>query len=411
MGSIVNERFDWTDEAARLADELVAAGKLRSPEWISAVRAIPRHALVPVFYEQDRDTGQWLARDASDPVWHDRIYANRALFTAVGEGAGSWGTGVVGLSSTSTPGLMTRMLEALDVHAGYHVLEIGTGTGYNAALVAHRLGEGRVFSVDIDRNLVDSARERLAALGYRPTLVATDGARGLPEHAPYDRIIATCSVPAIPWAWIEQTRVGGLILADLKLSVHAGNLVLLHRHPDRAEGRFDRTWAGFMALRSDVPSPPNSTGGDGLPRRDRQQAARRASDLDVLRPWENLVAWFLAQLSVPTEIGYGHHIDERRNRPGDTFLTSSDGSWCEVSEHTEHGTRQVWEAGPISLWCAVEEAYRLWHELGQPGWERFGLTVIPDRQWVWLDSPGSDHTWPVPGPMPSTLTGAVGARS
>jgi protein-L-isoaspartate O-methyltransferase len=193
----------------------------------------------PVIYDQDPDTGEWLTHDASDPAWQERIYAKRGLFTKIGEGTGSWGTAVVGLSSTSTPGLMTRLLETLDIHEGHDVLEIGTGTGYNAALLAHRLGAEHVFSVDIDRELVDLVRDRLARIGYRPTLVVADGADGLPEHAPYDRIIATCSVPAIPWAWLEQTRVGGLILADLKLSVHAGNLVLLTRLAGRAEGRFD----------------------------------------------------------------------------------------------------------------------------------------------------------------------------
>ncbi|MGQ0776333.1 MAG: methyltransferase domain-containing protein [Pseudonocardiales bacterium] len=397
--------MNWTDLAAGLADELVAAGKLHSPEWIAAVRAIPRHALVPVFYEQDPRTGQWLTRDGTDPTWQDRIYSNRGLFTKIGEGTGSWGTAVVGLSSTSTPGLMTRMLEALDVHDGHNVLEIGTGTGYNAALVSHRLGAEHVYSVDIDPELVDLARDKLATLGYLPILVATDGAGGLPGHAPYQRVIATCSVPAIPWAWVEQTRVGGLILADLKLSVHAGNLVLLQRHSNRAEGHFDRHWAGFMALRQTAPDqtapgpptpglPTSDTTGPGLPR-DRNHAVRRTTSVEQLRPWDNLVTWFLVHLSVPIEIGYGHTVDDQTGTPGDVFLTSSDGSWCEVSDDSDNGTRQVWEAGPTPLWRAVENAHHLWHELGRPGWERFGLTVTSQRQWVWLDSPTSDHTWPL----------------
>lgn len=379
---------DWTDRAATLADELIAAGKLHSPEWVAAVRAIPRHALVPAFYEQDPGNGQWLTRDATDPAWAERIYSNRALFTKIGEASGSWGSGVVGLSSTSTPGLMTRMLEALHVHDGHDVLEIGTGTGYNAALLAHRLGDTHVFSVDIDDELVDLARHRLDAIGHRPIVVAADGARGLPEHAPYDRIIATCSVPAIPRPWLEQTRVGGLLLADLKLSVHAGNLVLLTREADRAEGRFDHDWAGFMARRTATPTADRAV-------RAQHEAASRTTGLGSLRPWENLVAWFLAQLSVPTEIGYGHTVDEHTGRPADVLLTGADGSWCQASERADDGVRQVREAGPTRLWRAVENAHGLWHELGEPGWERFGLTVTRDRQWVWLDSHDSDHTWPL----------------
>ncbi|MGH3901389.1 MAG: methyltransferase domain-containing protein [Pseudonocardiaceae bacterium] len=110
------------------------------------------------------------------------------------------------LSTSSMPGLMTRMLETLDVHDGDRVLEIGTGTGYDAALLCHRLGDTHVFSVDIEPDLITLARQRLARLGYHPTLIATDGAASLIEHAPFDRIIATCSVPTVPWQWVTQTR-------------------------------------------------------------------------------------------------------------------------------------------------------------------------------------------------------------
>ncbi len=106
------------------------------------------------------------------------------------------------------------MLEALDISLGMSVLEIGTGTGYNAALLCHRLGSACVTSVDIDPALVDAARERLAALGYTPRLAARDGSAGYPPGAPYDRVIATVGVHVIPAAWIGQTREGGRILAN-----------------------------------------------------------------------------------------------------------------------------------------------------------------------------------------------------
>ncbi|MGH3599498.1 MAG: methyltransferase domain-containing protein [Pseudonocardiaceae bacterium] len=182
---------DWTVHAARLADELTDSGKLWSTPWQAAVRAVPRHELVPVQYQRTPGTNQWVSTGTTDDL--HLMYSNTALFVLPD-----------GLSSTSMPALMTRMLEALDVYDGYDVLEIGTGTGYNAALLSHRLGDQHVFSVDIEPTLIRSARERLARIGYHPTLVTADGANGLPEHAPYDRIIATCSVPAVPWSWVEQ---------------------------------------------------------------------------------------------------------------------------------------------------------------------------------------------------------------
>jgi SAM-dependent methyltransferase len=93
----------------------------------------------------------------------------------------------VSTSSSTMPSLMARMLEALDVRDGHRVLEIGTGTGYNAALLCHRLGPRNVVSIDIDPTLVAAARSRLADLGYHPTLVAGDGTTGAVQHGPYDR--------------------------------------------------------------------------------------------------------------------------------------------------------------------------------------------------------------------------------
>ncbi|MGH3930423.1 MAG: methyltransferase domain-containing protein [Pseudonocardiaceae bacterium] len=102
---------------------------------------------------------------------------------------------------------------------GQRALEIGTGTGYQAGLMCHRLGDRNVFSVDIDANLVALAQQRLASIGYRPTLAALDGELGFAEHQPYDHIIATCSVPAVSRSWGEQLAPDGSIIVDFKLAI------------------------------------------------------------------------------------------------------------------------------------------------------------------------------------------------
>lgn len=368
---------DWSVHAARLADELTQAGKLWSAPWQAAVRAVPRHELVPEYYHREPGTGRWVRTDTTDDL--SLVYSNKALFVLPD-----------GLSSTSMPGLMTRMLEVLDVHDGHNVLEIGAGTGYNAALLAHRLGDQHVFAVDIEADLIELARERLARIGYHPTLVVADGAHGLPEHAPYDRVIATCSVPAVPWSWVEQTRETGLILVDVTPAPLAGNLVLLRRTRDGAEGRFDRSYGSFMAMRrpGDTYDSPRSRLA-----RDRSTARSRTSTLALTRPWEHSVLWFLAHFHLPPGISFGMRGQDTTSPPTTTFLAAADGSWCEIDEPSPDGTRHIWEAGAHQLWRTVEDTHATWLQMGRPGWERFGLIVTPTQQWVWLDSPDSDTRW------------------
>jgi hypothetical protein len=74
-------------------------------------------------------------------------------------------------------------------------------------------------------------------------------------------------------------------------------------------------------------------------------------------------------------------------------LHAPDSSWCEVREDPVNGARQVWEAGPHPLWRIIEDTFATWVHLGKPGWERFGLTVTPDHQFIWLDIPNGQPTW------------------
>ena len=387
---------DWTERAAVLRDELVAAGKLTSPEWQSALLAVPRHEFVPKFYE--RSSAGWELVSASlhgtRERWWNGVWANTSLVTKLGEVGRAGQRVVMGpASSSSAPSLMTRMLEALAICDGHRVLEIGTGTGYNAALMSHRLGAENVFSVDVDAGLVDSARDRLAALGYRPTLVAVDGVTGLPEHAPYDRIIATCAVSRVPWSWAEQTSEGGLILVDLTVCASVGNLVLLRRKPDRLEGRFDSDYATFMHMQT----PAFHTEPHAGPARNRAEARQGTTTLTHERLWENLPLWFLLHLWQRGRVGFGYAMDPVTRGLGAVFFSAEDGSWCELSTAGDEGTREVWEGGPRRLWASIAAGMEFWRQQGEPGWDRFGLTVQPGRQTIWLDTPDSCHQWPIDG--------------
>lgn len=377
----------WESRAQALADELEARGDLTDPAWKAAIAATPRHVLVPEAHEQDA-TGEWHPLDLTSPSGLDRVYSATTLVTALADR----GTHREGISSSTKPDLMVRMLESLDVHDGHRVLEIGTGTGYNAALLAHRLGDERVFSVDLDAELVDPARDRLASIGLHPTLVTRDGAGGLPEHAPYDRIIATCSVPAVPVAWRDQLADGGLLLVDVKVGTGAGNLVLLRRDGDRLSGRFTDRWAAFMTMRH----PHERLRAQCAPA---GQDGRTRTTTAPPNPWErNRVVWFLAHLTgLPSGVRPGVRFDPDTRRPTAGTVTAPDGSHALVAlEPTREGTWSVTESGPTPLWRAVERAHHLWREAGEPDWPRLGMTVTPDDQQVWIDDPHGEHRWRLP---------------
>jgi predicted RNA methylase len=124
-------------------------------------------------------TGELIAVDGSDPTrraeWLDAVYSDTALTTQLGQTdpGNTLRPLTVPASSSTKPTLMARMLADLHTHPGHRVLEIGTGTGYNAALLCHRLGDRNVCSIDIHPALIHAAHTRLASLGHHPHLACS----------------------------------------------------------------------------------------------------------------------------------------------------------------------------------------------------------------------------------------------
>ncbi|MBB4785833.1 methyltransferase domain-containing protein [Streptomyces rapamycinicus] len=225
------------DELRRhMTEQLETAGCIRSAAWRAAFASVPRHAFVPDF--SVRVQGALHRYAEGDPAWLVTAYRDVSLLTRFDRES-------TATSSSTQPSLMARMLEALDVRNGDTVPEIGAGTGYNAALLSHRLGADHVVTIDVDPELVADAASRLRQAGYEPALVAGDGLAGCPERAPYDRLLATCGVGRIPTPWREQLRPGGVIVANIGCGI-----VRLVLDTDRsASGRFLPGLATFMTAR------------------------------------------------------------------------------------------------------------------------------------------------------------------
>lgn len=187
-----------------LVDALVKSGHIKSPRIEQAFRSVYRHHFLPNHSLE-------------------AVYKDEAIMTRV--------EGNVPLSSSSQPAMMAIMLEQLDLVPGEEVLEIGTATGYNAALMGHIVGEtGRVISIDIDEELVEEAKENLKRAGVRNvTALAADGGYGYPEGAPYDAIILTVGSWDIAPAWIDQLAMDGQLLLPLALFSDYQESILFYR--------------------------------------------------------------------------------------------------------------------------------------------------------------------------------------
>lgn len=179
---------------AQLVGALIDTGHVRSPQVARVLRVVPRHRFLP---------GVSLAE----------AYEDTHVVT-------KWATDGSGraLSSASAPWIVADMLEDLDLQPRHRVLEIGAGTGYNAALLAELVGPtGSVTTIDIDPEVTADAETNLASTGFsRIRVVTGDGAAGYPLGAPFDRIIATVGCWDIPAAWWDQLTGDGRLVLPLR---------------------------------------------------------------------------------------------------------------------------------------------------------------------------------------------------
>lgn len=190
---------DWQTEREELVRRAVIDEGIDDPATIDAMRAVPRHEFVPE--EQLR-----------------RAYLNTPL--PIGHG-----------QTISQPYIVAYMTAALELEREYRVLEVGTGSGYQAAVLAEIVDE--VYTIEIIEPLAESARERLQRLGYdNVEVIQGDGYFGLPEEAPFDAIIVTAAPGHVPSPLVEQLARGGKMIIPVGPVFSVQTLVLLERLED-----------------------------------------------------------------------------------------------------------------------------------------------------------------------------------
>jgi protein-L-isoaspartate(D-aspartate) O-methyltransferase len=198
-------REGMTSTRGEFVEQIRRRGVTLSPELAAAFGSVPREAFVPDGFQ--RPDGSWA--QPADPDFLPTVYRDDVLVTKV--------DGRVPTSSSSQPSLMAIMIEALDVRPGQRILEVGAGTGYNAALLAS-LGAS-VTSIDVQEDVAVRARTALARAGVAGVRVEhADGYTGQPGER-FDRVIVTVGIAGVSPRWLEQLDPGGFVLAPV---VHAG---------------------------------------------------------------------------------------------------------------------------------------------------------------------------------------------
>jgi protein-L-isoaspartate(D-aspartate) O-methyltransferase len=386
--------------AESLIASLRTAGLLDAP-LESAFRAIPRAAFLPNLPPEQ------VYKDEALPIKYDE-------------------DGSV-LSSSSQPSMMAIMLRQLDLRAGQNVLEIGTGTGYNSALMQYLIGdEGHVTSVEIDAPVAELARANLQRVAMGSVqVVEGDGANGYAPRASYDRIMATAGIWDVPRTWVRQLKPDGMIVAPLWMEGFEVSAAL-RLQPDGSLYSKDNRTCGFIPLRGQAAGPDAMVriGTSGLylslgGRTDSASLQMLLSDdaedtylgtlPDVNEYWQGFLPFFV--LNVP-ETFYLARYFVTKYAPaygvtGGGFALVSPGSACFVSMSARGKARSFGSADAL---LAVQDVLSAWERSGKPTQNRLRLRLIPRQNdsftvqhgkvytrrdhylLAWMDQDGSSST-------------------
>jgi protein-L-isoaspartate(D-aspartate) O-methyltransferase len=360
---------------------LMASGAIHSLAIQNAFLTVPREAFVPFFYEEDEASKKlaWVRIDAEQIAPDEylaRVYQDQSLVTKTDER--NWA-----VSSSSMPSIMAQMLEALDIQPGQKILEIGTGTGYNAALMATITGNPEhVVSIESDAILAKHAAQAIeSVLGPGMTIISGDGFVGYSQGAPYDRIIATASVPTVPMAWVKQLRIGGKLILDLQGSLTASGFLVIERKLQGITGQFLAHPLYFMSLITEEIAVPQLPSTKSQPCLESFTLEKDHALPDVL--FDSPFRWFL-QWRIP-----GCQISKRRQRQPDGAETH----YIYILEPCNQGIvrlrqeDETWHGNvysSLSTWHDLQQVYEEWVSLGKPSQEQYVLEIDETKNQIAL---------------------------
>jgi len=360
---------DQAPSAESLVAELKQGGSLRDARLEQAFLRVPREAFLPGL-----------------PL--DQVYADRAI-PIKRDPDGSV------VSSSSQPGMMALMIEQLRLAPGLNVLEIGAGTGYNAAIMQEMVGKtGRVTTIEYDPVIAGQAQDNLqrAAMSM-VTVVQGDGAVGFAPRAAYDRIIATVGVWDIPNAWARQLKPRGIIVAPIWLEGWQYSAAF-QAQPDGSLFSERNLPCGFVRLRGALAGPQVEmrvgTGAlviytGGSVQFDTQSIAMLSEDISEgylglrleAREWTQGVIPFLL-LTLPTPFIAGSYYIAEGQQPygledGGVVILSR-GSVCFIPTHD---TGRALVFGGADALLAAQDVVSAWERAGKPTLERLRLRLTP----------------------------------
>lgn len=205
-------------EREELIERLVRWGYLTKPEIIEAFRKVPRHEFVPA------NLGDYAYADQPLPIGHGQ--------------------------TISAPSMIAIMMDSLELKPGQKVLEIGAGSGYNAALIAEIVGpKGKVFTIERIAELVEFGRTNLQKTGYGwVQVVVGDGTRGYKKGAPWDRILVTACAPEIPHLLVAQLKIGGKLAAPVGQHYMFQTWLVVDKRSEKEISTRERGGCSFVPL-------------------------------------------------------------------------------------------------------------------------------------------------------------------